>query len=210
MYSSLYTYFCIYMYILNTSVKYPLLISHNQLIFSAFARPFRPSISPRLSHRRPIVPFSSLGRMNELILAKTRCVSVYPFSQGIFGLRFNIKTVYFKYGVCIIKIRRSWDRIIFIIGIHILLRRHRYIKTPGLDIYQRCYHLLKVIRFWCMIWYRIRLHFDGIAKLYYSCLEIRRYETGCLGLALSKYFTCWKMPTSPYNYTRTFQQAVRK
>ena len=148
--------------------------------------------------------------MNELILVKTRCVSVCPFSQGIFGLRFNIKTVYFKYGVCIIKIRRSWDRIIFIIGIHILLRRHRYIKTPGLDIYQRCYHLLKVIRFWCMIWCRIRLHFDGIAKLYDSCLEIRRYETGCLGLALSKYFTRWKMPTSPYNYTRTFQQAVRK
>ena len=34
-----------------------------------------------------------------------------------------------RYEDFIIKIRRSWDRLIFIMGIHILVRRHLYIET---------------------------------------------------------------------------------
>ena len=37
-----------------------------------------------------------------------------------------------RYGISIKKIRRSWDRLIFIMGVPILVRRHLYIKTvPG-------------------------------------------------------------------------------
>ena len=34
-----------------------------------------------------------------------------------------------RYRIPIMKIRRSWDRLIFIIGIHILVKRHHYIET---------------------------------------------------------------------------------
>ena len=45
------------------------------------------------------------------------------------GLRLNIKTVFPGMGVSIINIRRSWDRLIFIMGIPILVRLHLYIET---------------------------------------------------------------------------------
>ena len=41
----------------------------------------------------------------------------------------NIKTVPPGVGISIIKIRWSWDHLLFITGIHILLRQHLYIKT---------------------------------------------------------------------------------
>ena len=44
---------------------------------------------------------------------------------------FNIKTVFTGMQFSL-KIRRSWDHLIFLMGIHILARRHLYIKTaPG-------------------------------------------------------------------------------
>ena len=40
------------------------------------------------------------------------------------GLRFNIKTVFSGMGISITQIRRSWEHVIFIMGIHILWRRY--------------------------------------------------------------------------------------
>ena len=42
----------------------------------------------------------------------------------------NIKTVHPSMGICITKKNRSWDRLIFIMGIPILVRRRLYIETP--------------------------------------------------------------------------------
>ena len=47
--------------------------------------------------------------------------------------RLNIKTGFPGVGIYIIKIRRSWDRLIFIIGMLIVVKRHLYIET--LSIY---------------------------------------------------------------------------
>ena len=44
--------------------------------------------------------------------------------------RLNIKTVFPRYGIPILKIRRSWDRLIFNVGIPIMVRRHLFIATP--------------------------------------------------------------------------------
>ena len=45
------------------------------------------------------------------------------------GPRLNIKTVFPRYGIHMLKIRRSRDRLIFNMGIPILVRRHLYIET---------------------------------------------------------------------------------
>ena len=47
------------------------------------------------------------------------------------GPRLNVKTVFPMYGIPMSKIRRSWDRLIFNMGILILARRHLYIETPS-------------------------------------------------------------------------------
>ena len=41
----------------------------------------------------------------------------------------NIKTIFPDMGISIIKIRQSWDCLIFIMGAPILVRRHLYIET---------------------------------------------------------------------------------
>ena len=46
------------------------------------------------------------------------------------GPLLNIKTVYSGIGSLMLKIRRSWDRLSFNMGIRILVRRHLYIETP--------------------------------------------------------------------------------
>ena len=46
------------------------------------------------------------------------------------GSRLNIKTVFPGMEFSIIKIRRSWDSLIFIMGIPIMVRRRLYIETP--------------------------------------------------------------------------------
>ena len=47
--------------------------------------------------------------------------------------RLNINTVFPRYGIPILKIRRSRDRLIFIMGIPMLVRQHLYIEAaPGL------------------------------------------------------------------------------
>ena len=52
--------------------------------------------------------------------------------------RFNIKHVSFSgYGMSIIKKRRSWDSLIFIIGIHILVRQHLYIESQRFPWYNK-------------------------------------------------------------------------
>ena len=48
------------------------------------------------------------------------------------GSRLNIKTVFPRYGIPMLKIRRSRDRLIFNMGIPILVRRHLYIEMAPL------------------------------------------------------------------------------
>ena len=47
------------------------------------------------------------------------------------GPRLNIKTVFPMYGIPMLKIRRSRDRLIFNMGNPILVRRHLYIETAA-------------------------------------------------------------------------------
>ena len=50
-------------------------------------------------------------------------------SAGRPGPSLNIKIVFSRYGIPMLKIRRSRDRLIFNMGIHILIRPHLYIET---------------------------------------------------------------------------------
>ena len=60
-------------------------------------------------------------------------VVVNWFTERIPGPRLNVNPVFPGVGIAITKIRRSWDCLIFIMGIPILVRRHRYIEmSPGL------------------------------------------------------------------------------
>ena len=56
--------------------------------------------------------------------------AVSILSQICTGPRLNIKTIFPRYGIPILKIRRSQDRLIFNMGIPLPVRRHRYIETP--------------------------------------------------------------------------------
>ena len=65
-------------------------------------------------------------------------LAIQPYKQHIprnmhtvrvFRARHNIKTVFPGMRISMLKIRRSWDRLIFIMGIPILVRRHLYIET---------------------------------------------------------------------------------
>ena len=49
---------------------------------------------------------------------------IYSLSISLPGRRFNIITVFPRMGISIIRIRRSWDRLIFIMWITIPVRRH--------------------------------------------------------------------------------------
>ena len=56
------------------------------------------------------------------------------------GPLFNIRTVFVRYGIPMLKIRRSRNRLIFNMWIHISVRRHLYIETTPcwlwkLDVY---------------------------------------------------------------------------
>ena len=57
--------------------------------------------------------------------------SMHPSSRRP-GPRLNIKTIFSRYVIPMLKIRRSWGRRIFNMGIPMLVRRHRYFETaPG-------------------------------------------------------------------------------
>ena len=43
--------------------------------------------------------------------------------------RLNIKTVFLGMNISIMRVRQSWDRLVFIVGMSILVRRHLYIET---------------------------------------------------------------------------------
>ena len=49
--------------------------------------------------------------------------------KGSPGVHLNIDTIFPGVGISIMKIRQSWDHLIFIMGTSLLLRRHLYIKT---------------------------------------------------------------------------------
>ena len=65
------------------------------------------------------------------------------------GPRLNIKTVFPRYGIPMLKKRRSRDRLIFNMGIAILVIRHLYIKTAPrhpLESHQRRLNSLRMSR----------------------------------------------------------------
>ena len=52
------------------------------------------------------------------------------------GPRLNIKTIFPGMGILVLKIRRSWDPLIFNMGIPIMVRQYLYIETaPRLPLY---------------------------------------------------------------------------
>ena len=54
----------------------------------------------------------------------------------------KIKTVFHRYGIPMLKIRRSRIRLILNIGIHIRVRRHLYMETPS-GFENICINLIK-------------------------------------------------------------------
>ena len=60
--------------------------------------------------------------------------------------RIKMKTIFPRYGIPMLKIRQSRDRLIFNMGIPILVSRHLYIETAPWTRYRRCQN------------YRHRLH----------------------------------------------------
>ena len=88
------------------------------------------------------------------VMVQERCISSANLMGPFFykpaaygckdtGPHVNIKMVFPDMGISIIKIRRSWDRLIFIMGIHILVRQHLHIETgPWSQGSTWDYHLL--------------------------------------------------------------------
>ena len=65
----------------------------------------------------------------DLVLAKYSGLSSSRFVYKHPRPRFNIKTIFPRHGIPMLKIRRSWGRLIFNMGIPILERWHLYIDT---------------------------------------------------------------------------------
>ena len=93
--------------------------------------------------------------MSLLIHALDTCLwhispQVYPCRLDWYaGPRINIKTVFPRYGITMLKIRLSQDRLIFNMGIPILVRWHLHIDTaprsPWVHIVIDIYHIVKQI-----------------------------------------------------------------
>ena len=76
-------------------------------------------------------PIMAHGRFhNEAVTAHSPAHACHWWRSGP---RLNIKTDFPDMGILMLKIRRSWDRIIFNMGIPILVRQHLYIETPPGD-----------------------------------------------------------------------------
>ena len=63
-----------------------------------------------------------------------KCTSLFSIKQVVAEIRprLNIKTIFPGFGILMLKIRRSGDRLIFNMGIPILVKRHPYNETtPG-------------------------------------------------------------------------------
>ena len=58
------------------------------------------------------------------------CITGHLWGEST-GLCLNIKTIFLRYGISMLKVRRSRDRLIFNMGIPILVRRHLYIETAS-------------------------------------------------------------------------------
>ena len=68
---------------------------------------------------------------DHVLFCNRSCRSSSHYWEYYPGPRLNIKTVFPKYGISMLKIRLSQDRLIFNMGIH-MARRHLYIETaPG-------------------------------------------------------------------------------
>ena len=97
------------------------------------------------------------------------------------GVGFNIKTVFLGIMIPVMKIRRLWDCLIFIMGIHILVRQLLYIETiplyriqykgcftsiignPNVEIIRIHYTLIWYINTcdkWGIKWFQTRLRQD--------------------------------------------------
>ena len=79
--------------------------------------------------RRTITPASCVV-FEENIFYLELCMLMNTRSPGP---RLNIKTVFLRIGIPIIKIRRSRDRLIFVMGIPILVRRRLFIETAHIS-----------------------------------------------------------------------------
>ena len=83
---------------------------------------------PKISHvtqkaKSKTEPFQNATKQN------VRTVQMFLVIHW-YGPRLNIKTVFPMYGIPMLKIRRSQDRLIYKIGVPLLVRRHLYVDTP--------------------------------------------------------------------------------
>ena len=85
-----------------------------------------------------------------------------PFSHWTIGPHFKTKTLFLGMEISIINIRRSWENLIFIVGIPILVRRHLYTETStGEDMkiftwttqFSRCLAVLLIFCILLLNWY---------------------------------------------------------
>ena len=73
-----------------------------------------------------------------LLITNVRQGSYAPTASGTL---LNIKAVFLGVVIPMLKIRRSWDRLIFNMGISILVRRHFYIETVPWE-FALCWNVL--------------------------------------------------------------------
>ena len=99
-----------------------------------YKRPVTWKIFPHNGMGIPILSIRSLCWEGSLdcttIPLQFSLTCVFIFCRQRAGSCLNIKAVFPGMRMCIIKIRRSWDCLIFIIVISILPWRHLYIETP--------------------------------------------------------------------------------
>ena len=81
------------------------------------------------SYRSPQNPNAAKSRRDLARLDFRMILGGWTILQNLPRPRLNIKTVFPGIAISIIKMRRSLDRLIFILGITILIKRHLHIET---------------------------------------------------------------------------------
>ena len=94
------------------------------LIWTTSLLPERAGKGPKVAHEFPplILTLRKKTKFESWIFNE----SIKSRFNSISGSHFNMKTIFPCIGLLIIKIRRSWDHLIFIMGIPILVRQHLY------------------------------------------------------------------------------------
>ena len=91
-----------------------------------------PTLSSHVSQE--VVVMTSSGAVSDEKVGMMTNLGFPLCWHGTSGPRLNIKTVFPMYGISTLNIRRSWDRLMYNMGIPILARQHLYIETVSRSI----------------------------------------------------------------------------